>query len=94
MQLMVQLRWRFTQWVWVMCGWVFAALGPFILVANPRGSDALKAWLIGVLLIGSSCYLGVKARREGSRTGFLLKLVVPLTLLGISSFIVLSGFFG
>ena len=82
----------FVEWMFASMAWVLAvSLPPLIWFAAPHGSDALKLCLIEALFIAVSCYLGVKARREGSRKGFVLKFMLPLILLGMSTLAVLTS---
>jgi len=48
---------------------------------------------LGALFIAFSCFLGLRARRKGSHKGFLLKFVLPLVLLGVSTLAALSSRF-
>ena len=47
--------------------------------------------VIGGLVIALSCFLGLRARRKGSDKGFLLKFVLPLVLLGVSTLAALAS---
>ena len=65
---------------------VLALVGPVLLVtlAAPD-SDMVELAVVTAALIGFSGYLGVRARRQGSRKGHRLMLVLPLVLLGLST---------
>jgi hypothetical protein len=65
---------------------------PFIWIASLTVSDALKISAIGALFIAIGCYLGIRARRQGSHKGYIFKLMLPLILLGISTVVVFTGF--
>ena len=79
--------------VFVFAAWILALSVPLIfLSATPPGfAIEIRVCLAGTALIAVSCYRGLKARREGSRRGFVLKFVLPLILLGVSTTVVLIG---
>jgi len=87
----MQMRQVLTEWILVFMAWAFAIAAPFIWLAAPNGSDALKVSALGASFIAFSCYLGIKARRKGSSTGFWLKCALPLVFLGTSTLVVLVG---
>jgi hypothetical protein len=87
------LQRKFHGWALVFAAWIFAAALPIIWNASPTRADSLKVGAGGALFIALSCYLGIRAGRQGSRSGFILKLVVPLFLIGCSSVAVLTGVF-
>lgn len=93
LQIQVRMKRQVSEWVFVFLAWASAIASPFILVAGPDGSEALKFSGMAALPIAFSCYLGIKARRQGSRQGYVLKFMLPLILLGISTLVVLSGLF-
>lgn len=73
--------------VLVFAAWVLAILLPlqFLSVTPPRSPALIWLCLVGGVYIAFSCYRGLKAWRDGSRKGFVLKFVFPLTFLGIST---------
>jgi hypothetical protein len=79
-----------TEWVLVFMAWVLALVLPFAWLASPNRSDAFQFTLMATPFIAVSCYLGIKARREGSRREYFLKVTLPLVLLGISTLVALS----
>jgi hypothetical protein len=81
---------QFRLWGLVFVAWLFAASGPFIFAANTHDLGLSKVYFVGLAIVAFSCYLGIKAKREGSRAGYFLKLILPLMLLGISSVIALA----
>jgi hypothetical protein len=83
--------------VLVFAAWALAILLPlqFFLAAPPRSPAFVRLCLVGGVYIAFSCYRGLKARRDGSRKGFVLKFVLPLTFLGISTvFVFVSKLLG
>ena len=88
MEIQARMQSQFAEWGFTLIGWLFAALGPFIWVAAPNAADVLKTVVALTAFIGFSCYLGIRARRRGSRAGYILKFVFPLILLAISTIMV------
>jgi hypothetical protein len=86
------MKQQFMEWMFVLMACVFAIGLPFMWIASPTVSDALKISAIGAPFIAISCYLGIRARRQGSHKGYIFKLMLPLILLGISMIVVLTGF--
>ena len=91
LEIQAQMKLEFAEWMLVFMAWVLAIALPFIWIASPNRSDALKISVIGTLFIAFSCYLGLRALRRGSYKGYVLKLMLPLILLGISTTVVLSS---
>lgn len=87
-----QMQQKFSEAALVFAAWLMAVALPFIIASStrPTGSNALKLYGMGTLLIAFSCYLGFRARRRHSRKGYVLKLIVPLVLLVVSAVLVLS----
>jgi hypothetical protein len=79
--------------VFVFAAWVLALSVPLIFLSAPPPGFAveIRVCLAGTALIAVSCYRGLKARREGSHRGFVLKFVLPLILLGLSTTVVIIG---
>ena len=77
----------------VLAAWVLAASIPLLFLSGEPPSSAIliRLCLVGALFIGISCYRGLRARRDGSRKGFVLKFLLPLILLGASTAVVLVG---
>jgi hypothetical protein len=78
-------------WLFAFAAWLLAALMPLQLGFAALPDLTARELIAGALVIGLSCYLGLKARRDGSRKGFVLKFVLPLILLGVSTLVVLSS---
>jgi hypothetical protein len=78
--------------IFVFAAWVLAVSVPLVfLFAAPPTSAGLMLCPIAAVFIAISCYRGLKARRDGSRKGFVLKFVLPLILLCMSTTVVLSS---
>jgi len=92
LQIQAEMEYRFREWTFVLLVWTLALLLPFIALAALHDPSALKFSALAVLFIAVSCYLGIRARRTGSHKGYVLRLVVPLTLIGFSALIVLGSF--
>ena len=92
LQIQAEMEYRFREWTFVLLVWTLALLLPFISLAALHDPSALKFSALAVLFIAVSCYLGIRARRKGSHKGYVLRLVVPLTLIGFSVLIVLGSF--
>jgi hypothetical protein len=79
-------------WIFVFAAWVLAGyLPPAVWLTPLDASMARRLWFVAALYILGSCYLGFKARREGSRKGFVLKFMLPLLILGVSTLVVWGG---
>jgi hypothetical protein len=95
LQVQAQMKWQFAKWMIAFMAWGFAITLPLAwlpLAWTPGAaalSDALEITAMGGLCIALSCYLGIRARRQGSRAGYVLKSMLPLVLLGISTAVVL-----
>lgn len=73
--------------MFVFAAWVLAASVPlvFLLAERPNSAVLIRLYLVGALFIAVSCYRGVRALRDGSRKGFVLKFLLPLILAGSST---------
>jgi hypothetical protein len=89
MEITAEMSMRLREWSLVFLAWMVAMFLPVALVANPHQSEAWGPALIMGSLIAFSCYLGIKARREGSPREYFLKFKLPLILLGISTILTL-----
>jgi|HubBroStandDraft_1064217.scaffolds.fasta_scaffold302794_2 hypothetical protein len=70
--------------------WLVAILLPLTpIIRAPLPGDA-QGYLVMGLILGASCYWGVRARRRGSKLTFRLMTVVPLALLGLSTAVSMS----
>jgi hypothetical protein len=78
--------------IFIVAAWILAASVPltFLLAAPPSPAILIKLYIVTAAFIAVSCFRGLKARRDGSRKGFMHKFVLPLMLLGISTAVVLS----
>lgn len=83
------------EWAFVLGAWVIAAVLPIMFeVRGTRASDSVTFLVVGGVYIAFSCYLGIKARRQGSKKGFVLKFIVPVVLVGLSTlFVALCNIF-
>jgi len=76
----------------VLAACVLAASVPliFLSAAPPSPAILIKLCIATAVVIAISCFRGLKARRDGSPKGFLLKFALPLILLGMSTVVVIS----
>jgi hypothetical protein len=81
---------RFAESMLVLVACVGATTLPLILTLHPRDANALTICLGVSLVIACSCFLGIRARKIGSRTGAFFKLTLPLILLGLSTVVALT----
>ena len=79
--------------IFVLAAWVLAISIPliFLLAQPPSSAMLIRLCLVGALFIAVSCYRGLRALRDGSRKGFVLKFLLPLILLGASTVVVFVG---
>ena len=91
LEIQAQMKLAFAEWMLVLMAWVLAIALPFIWIASPNRSEALKVSVIGTVFIVFSGHLGLRARRRGSYKGYVLKLMFPLILLATSTTVVLSS---
>ena len=72
--------------VMVLIAWISAFGLPLVLATGraPRNTEVL---LFPAGFIAASCFLGIRARRKGESTKFVLMTLVPLVLLGITSIV-------
>lgn len=91
-EIMANMQRRIAEGMAVALAWCLAIFVPFLAIAAHTAhapvTDLLEVGGVCLLVVAFSCYLGIKARKEGSRIGYVLKLVVPLVLLGISTIVV------
>ena len=69
-------------------GWTFAVVAPPALVGYFSRPNGLL-WALMAILYAYLGYSGIRALRKGWRSRFVLRVVVPLSLLSVSS--VLTG---
>lgn len=79
--------------IFVLAAWVLAVSIPliFLLSEPPSAAILVRLCIVGSLFIAVSCYRGLRALRDGSRKGFVLKFLLPLILLGASIVVVFVG---
>ena len=77
--------------VFVSFAWAFALVTPPALVGYlPRPNTAL--WIMMAILYTYLGYSGLRALRKGWRSRFILRVVVPLSLLAFSSLLTSLAF--
>jgi len=75
----------------VASAWLSATFAPALLTKSPQG--VMPYAYIGVFgWISLSCYMGIRAYRRGFRTAFILRTVITLALLSMSTALGLVGF--
>jgi len=82
-------RWKMA--VGVVATWLISAMIPPMVLARERPSREL--WLIFALYYAYMGYSGIRALRKGWRSRFVLRVVVPLCILGVSFALVVLGVF-
>jgi hypothetical protein len=88
MQIQAQMQQQIHEWTFVVLAWFCSMLAP-LCVLGPASRQSVQGsaitFAVLAAFIGFSCYLGIRARCQGSRIGYRLKSVIPLALLGIST---------
>jgi hypothetical protein len=93
MELLTQMKQAYVEWLFAVVASALAVMLPVVwfLDQNVPAGIKLKVSALGAVLVGLSCYFGIKARRRGSRVGLWFKCVIPIILLAISTFVVLGS---
>jgi hypothetical protein len=104
MELQRQMQRQISEWILAFAAWCSAIGVPLVIgmcwkalthndwkaLTHNGNAPGLLYALFGVTApVALSCYFGIRAHRQGSRIGYFLKFIVPLTLLGISTLAVL-----
>jgi hypothetical protein len=87
---LAELRLKLTMAVLLAGTWVLAFLFPILIGESLPRPEAGLFWVFGGLL-AYFLYTGVRAWRRGWRSRFILRLVVPLSLLTASSILEWAG---